>query len=132
MSKSSAGQRDFKTAPLILLSLVAVFVCIFIILFIIYNGHWIPVFIPSPPWSSTPIWLAFETPLIIIFGIALLLGGLVVWVIWRFLHQRLLQKQQLLNNYIRKLENELEKTQRLIHTAQHSSKHLKEQSESLP
>jgi hypothetical protein len=97
---------------------LAVVLCIFLILFVISNGHWIPVNIPSAPWQASPVLFAFETPLIAALSVAFFLGCAVTFFIWRAIYRQSIRNQGMLRRHVTSLENTLEKTQRLISTTQ--------------
>ena len=97
--------------------IAAVIGCIFLILTVITNTHWIPVFIPNLPWLSDPVLFAFETPLIAALASAFAFGCLITFVIWRAVYSQAQAAQGILRQQIDSLENTLEKTQRLISTA---------------
>jgi hypothetical protein len=114
----SRNGRRAKGATIGVSFIPAVLLCIFLILFVISNAHWIPVNIPSAPWNATPVLFAFETPLIAALSVAFFLGCAVTFFIWRAIYRQSIRKQGMLRRHVTSLENTLEKTQRLISTTQ--------------
>ncbi|MBN2716699.1 MAG: hypothetical protein JXX14_12675 [Deltaproteobacteria bacterium] len=99
------------------------------ILVVITNTHWIPLYIPSLPWKSDPVLVAFETPLIAALAVSFAIGCLVTFVIWRAIYQQSQIKQGMLRQHVSSLENTLEKTQRLISTATVDAGHSRDSSQ---
>ena len=91
--------------------------CIFLILMVITNTHWVPVYIPNLPWRLSPVLFAFETPFVAALAISFFIGCLVTFAGWRKFHRQFLLKQGDLRQHVMSLEKTLEKTQRLISTA---------------
>ncbi|MBN2528494.1 MAG: hypothetical protein JXR76_19050 [Deltaproteobacteria bacterium] len=125
---SKAMQRHRHTIGLsFVLSVIG---CIFAILLVISNVHWVPVYIPNLPWKSDAVLFAFETPFMVALGAAFLLGCTVTFVIWRTVYRQSQKKEGTLRQQVSTLEKTLEKTQRLISSTQpdaESSNESKEQ-----
>ena len=92
----------------------AVLLCLFALLFVLYNNHWIPVYVPSLPWSNAPVANGFETPLNVFAAGFFLAGASLVGAAWATWYRFNARNQSLARMDIEQIERELLTTQQLI------------------
>jgi hypothetical protein len=99
---------------------VGVFIAIAILLFILENNQWTPIYIPSAPWHANHIASGFEIKVNALIIISFLTGSASVSLLWHILLKTLKNELQHRRNDITELKQELQKTEKLITSSENS------------
>ena len=110
--------REASLKQLALLSLSSLFLCGFILLFILYNGQWIPIYIPGFPWSQKTVAFAFETTLNTAMPVAFTVGIILTSLFWHMIKKDKDRELSDLKIQIASIKQELKQTQQLIELSQ--------------
>ena len=93
---------------------VALAVVFYALLFIAANPQWVPVFLPTPPWSTEHIWFGFETSIPALIAIGMLIGAGISVAISVPMLRRAGARLRERDRHLEAVTKELEKTERLM------------------
>jgi hypothetical protein len=114
----SSGQRPYSAVQqktrLFPLLIVGAIIGGFVLLLGMANDDWVVISFPSAPWSNDPAWPMFEARLWSVMLVGLSLGGIGAWILALISRARLTRRNRDSEARVRALEEELEKTNRLL------------------
>lgn len=114
MAAKSRTDKEKQIRVSIVIAITGTFLGLFLLLFAIVNDSWIPIYMPSVPWSTKPPFALFEAQLFAIMGVCFSFGVASTAVLFYMLKTKRVNDPSFQQMRIKELEDELESIHRLL------------------
>lgn len=114
MAAKFRKDKERRIRVTIVIAVAGTFLGLFLLLFAIVNDPWVPIHMPSVPWSTKPPFALFEAQLFAIMGVCFLVGALGAVLLLHILRINRANDSKLQQMRIKELEDELESIHRLL------------------